>query len=65
MEEVLKEPSSEDGDSTLREASLRAPNGLVVDESSTVVVNGSLKIWIVRRRLVLLVELELVGYGVL
>lgn len=63
MKEVLKEPSSEDGDGALGEASLRAPDGLVIKESGTVVVNRSLRIrvwWL----LLLLVELELVGYGI-
>lgn len=65
MKEVFEEPRSEDSDSALREASLRSPNGLVVDEwCIIVVVNGCLAIWVVRL-LILLVELELVGNGVL
>lgn len=65
MEEVFEEPGSEDGDGALREAPLRPPDGLVVEECGIVVVNGSLAIWVVRLMMVLLVELELVGNGVL
>lgn len=63
MEEVFEEPRPEDGDSALGEAPLRPPHRLVVEECG-IVVNGSLAIWAVRL-LLLLVELELVGNGVL